>query len=48
LTRCRQALGLSIKYVESWKPRDAFREFFQNWSVLLFLLFPTTLFARAK
>ena len=37
LARCRQALGLSINYVRTWKPRDAFREFFQNWCVLLYL-----------
>ena len=28
LTRYRQALGISIKYVETWKSRDAFQEFF--------------------
>jgi hypothetical protein len=48
LTRCRQALGLSIKYVETWKSRDAFREFFQNWFVLPFLFPLSTLSFRAK
>ena len=30
LAQCRQALGLSINYMRTWKPRDAFREFYQN------------------
>jgi hypothetical protein len=33
LVRSRPALGLSVDYVPAWSPRDAFREFFQNWCV---------------
>lgn len=34
LKKSRQALGLSRDYVPTWDSRDAFREFYQNWSVL--------------
>jgi hypothetical protein len=34
LKKSRQALGLSRDYVPDWDSRDAFREFYQNWSVL--------------
>jgi hypothetical protein len=34
LKKSRQALGLSRDYVPAWDSRDAFREFYQNWSVL--------------
>lgn len=34
LKKSRQALGLSRDYVPEWDSRDAFREFYQNWSVL--------------
>lgn len=29
------ALGLNRDYVRRWKPNDAFREFYQNWYVVL-------------
>jgi hypothetical protein len=31
LRRGRQALGLNSRYVPSWKPGHAIREFYQNW-----------------
>jgi hypothetical protein len=31
LSRGRQALGLSVNYVPSWKPPHAVREIYQNW-----------------
>jgi len=34
LKKGRQSLGLSRDYVLGWDSRDAFREYFQNWSVL--------------
>jgi hypothetical protein len=34
LKKSRQGLGLSRNYVPTWDSRDAFREFYQNWSVL--------------
>lgn len=30
----KQALGLTKKYVPTWKPGHAIREFYQNWYVL--------------
>jgi hypothetical protein len=37
LTRSRQGLGIDINYVPRWTLRDGFREFFQNWFVILFV-----------
>jgi hypothetical protein len=34
LKKGRQPIGLSRNYVPGWDSRDAFREFYQNWSVL--------------
>ena len=31
---CRLPLGLDSKYCPFWSTGDAFREFYQNWSVL--------------
>jgi hypothetical protein len=34
LKKGRQPIGLSRNYVRDWNARDAFREFYQNWSVI--------------
>ena len=31
LGRARQALGISVDYVDGWDRSDGFREFYQNW-----------------
>jgi hypothetical protein len=33
-----QQIGLSRNYVPGWRPRDAFREFYQNWYLTLSLM----------
>jgi hypothetical protein len=34
LKKGRQPIGLSRSYVPNWDSQDAFREFYQNWSVI--------------
>jgi hypothetical protein len=31
LKKCRVSLGLSREYTPTWRPKDAFRELYQNW-----------------
>lgn len=40
LVKSRPALGLSVGYVPAWIPRDAFREFYQNWFVSFIFTHP--------
>lgn len=48
LTRCRQALGLSINYVRTWSPRDGFREFFRTGLCLSLMSRPLSTVCKAK
>jgi hypothetical protein len=31
LKKCQVSLGLSREYTPTWRPKDAFRELYQNW-----------------